>query len=301
MSSAPSVDLLHHLTGELANFESIAQYLLPAPGDLPRLPGIDIFGGTRPLNGAVGGDHLIYLDFRQRFNLPARIAHAMKEGHPEIAEELRGCEHRAGIALVDVSGHRITDAMLAAMLHQALLLGAIYELDQFGHITRRLFEHLNTRFYKSSAEYRFLATIYGEISEDARFRFLCAGQPPPAVFSHAHDRFMPVDPVSFPPIGLLPSLGEIDGDACDSPLGFTDRYQLNDWLLMGAGDILLLHTDGLSEHRRGEEVYFPTVAEQIVRRVKDASAREIYDAVMEDILAYSAPADDISLVVIKRR
>jgi serine phosphatase RsbU (regulator of sigma subunit) len=190
--------------------------------------------------------------------------------------------------------------MLAAMLHQALLLGAMYELDRYGHITRRLFEHLNTRFYKCSAEHRFLATIYGEISQDARFQFLCAGQPPPAVFSRAHDRFMRADQVSFPPIGLLPSLGGIDHEATNSPLGFADHYQLNDWLLMGAGDILLLHTDGLSEHRRDEEAYFPLHAEHVVRQRKDQSARDIYEAIVADVLEFGAPSDDVSVVIIKR-
>ena len=76
---------------------------------------------------------------------------------------------------MDVSGHRVTDALLAAMLHQAFLLGAIYELDMFGGITRHLFESLNARFYKSSGAHKFVSMIYGEISEDARFRFLSAG------------------------------------------------------------------------------------------------------------------------------
>ena len=47
--------------------------------------------------------------------------------------------------MLDVSGHRVTDAFMAAMLHQAFLLGAIYELDMFGQVTRRLFENLNTQ------------------------------------------------------------------------------------------------------------------------------------------------------------
>src|SRR5262249_16998129 len=132
MSLAPSDKLLQHLTTELANFESIAQYLLPAPGDLPRVNGIDVFGGTRALSGTVGVDHLIYLDFKQRFNLPARILEAHADGRLEIAAQLEACQHRAGIVLIDVSGHRVTDAVLAAMLHQALLLGAIYELDLHG-------------------------------------------------------------------------------------------------------------------------------------------------------------------------
>ena len=61
------------------------------------------------------------------------------------------------------------------MLHQAFLLGAIYELDMLRQITRRLFENLNTRFYQSSGAHKFVSMIYGEISEDAQFRFLSAG------------------------------------------------------------------------------------------------------------------------------
>jgi serine phosphatase RsbU (regulator of sigma subunit) len=299
-SFAGTGDLLRQLTGELDNFEEIAQYLLPQPGDLPRLAGVDVFGGTLALNGTIGGDHLIYVDFKQRFNLPARIEAAIARGRGDIAEHLRRCQCMAGIVLIDVFGHRVTDALLAAMLHQAFLLGALYELDMYGRITRRLFENLNARFYKSSGSHKFVSMIYGEISEDARFRFLSAGQPPPAVFSNEHDRFMAVSPVSFPPVGMLPSLGMIDEALPESPLGFKDRYTLNDWSLMGAGDILILHTDGLSEHRYAEDDYFPSQVEETIRSVKDRPARAIFEAIRDDLVAFSAPVDDISLVVIKR-
>ena len=83
---------------------------------------------------------------------------------------------------------------MAAMLHQAFLLGAIYELDMFGQVTKRLFENLNTRFYQSSSDHKFVSLIYGEISEDGGFRFLSAAQPFPLVFSSRHDRFMEVEP-----------------------------------------------------------------------------------------------------------
>ena len=104
---------------------------------------------------------------------------------------------------------------MAAMLHQAFLLGAIYELDMFGQVTRRLFENLNTRFYHSSSAHKFVSLIYGEISEDAGFRFLSAAQPFPVVFSHQHDRFMEVSQdvcVSSPPLGMVPSLHATDGN-----------------------------------------------------------------------------------------
>src|SRR4030095_7541875 len=260
----------------------------------------DTHGASLALNGRVGGDHLIYVDFKQRFDLDARIQRATEQNRFGVIANLKRCQRMAGIVLIDVSGHRVTDALLAAMLHQAFLLGAIYELDMFGRITRRLFENLNTRFYKSSGAHKFVSMIYGEISEDARFRFLSAGQPPPAVFSNQHDRFMEVSLISFPPVGMLPSLGMIDEAATDRPRGFKDRYTLNDWSLMGSGDILLLHTDGLADHRQGEQDYFPSRMEHTVRRVKEGSARAIYEAVREDLVAFDDPADDVSLVVIKR-
>ena len=180
--------LVKRLTRELDNFRDIAKYILPTPGEVPRIKGIDVFGGSLPLAGSAGGDHIMYIDFKQRYDLDARIARAQKDGRPDIVAELERCRRKAGIAVVDVAGHRMTDALLAAMLHQAFLLGALYELDTFGRISRRLFENLNTRFYQSSGAHKFVSMIYGEISENARFRFLSAAQPLPAVFSNEHDQ-----------------------------------------------------------------------------------------------------------------
>jgi serine phosphatase RsbU (regulator of sigma subunit) len=293
---------MKQLRDELENFERIAEHLIPKPGDLPRLSGFDVHGGTLALNGILGGDHLIYVDFKQRFDLERRIQHATEKGRAEVVQNLKRCQKTAGIAVLDVSGHRITDALVAAMLHQAFLLGAIYELDNYGQITRRLFENLNTRFYQSSSPHKFVSMIYGEISEDAKFRFLSAAQPFPAVFSRENDRFMEVSAdlcVSFPPLGMMPSFHVTDRDRTESLLGFKERYEMNEWVIMGEGDILLLHTDGLSEHCRGSEYYFPARLEQKIREVKDLSAAGIFDAVTGDVLAFAEPSDDISLVVIK--
>ena len=295
---------LKQLTREIDNFRDIARYILPTPGEMPRLEGVDIFGGVLPLSGSVGGDHLIYVDFKQRFDLDARIALARQQGRPDVVENLEWCRRKAGIALVDVSGHRMTDALLAAMLHQAFLLGSIYELDTHGRITRRLFENLNTRFYQSSGAHKFVSLIYGEIAEDATFRFLAAAMPFPVVFSVRHDRFMEVGNdlrISFPPLGMMPSWDVIDRSTTTSTLGFKDHYAMNKWLLMGQGDILLLYTDGLAEHIRGSDEYFPTRLEAVVRETKRGSAREVFEAVKADVTAFNTPNDDISLVVIKRR
>jgi serine phosphatase RsbU (regulator of sigma subunit) len=295
---------LRRLQRELDQFTDMAVDLLPRPGELPRLESIDVYGGTLSYNGVVGGDHIIYVDFKQRFDLRARIARAEEGGRNDVADNLRRLERSAGIAIVDVSGHRVSDALLAAVFHQTFLVGAGYELDASGQITRHLFENLNTRFHQSSGAHKFISLLYGEISDDSTFRFLSAGHPFPAVFSNRHDRFMEVSPelcVSFPPLGIQPTFDTIDRKMFrDSVLGFKDHYETNEWTLMGAGDILLLHTDGLTEHASGDVNYFPDRLEQVLRRVKHQPAREIHDAILADLLSFAAPADDVSFVVVKK-
>jgi serine phosphatase RsbU (regulator of sigma subunit) len=296
-------DPLKELTGELENFQSIARHIMPLPGEIPSVNGMDIYGNTIPLSGITGGDHIIYVDFKKRFDLGARIAQATAAGRFDVVANLERCRRMAGIAVIDVAGHHATDVMLAAMLHQAFLLGSLYELDMFGHITRRLFENLNTRFYHSSSLRKFVTMIYGEISEDSSFRFISAAHPVPLVFSNHHDRFMEVSKdfwTSFPPIGTLPSNDVIDRGATQSILGFKEQYQVNEWRLMGSGDILLLCTDGLLEHGGVEAPFFPEHLERTLRRVKHESARRIFDEIKSSALEFSAPTDDISAVVIKR-
>ncbi|HET9219656.1 MAG TPA: PP2C family protein-serine/threonine phosphatase [Terriglobia bacterium] len=296
-------DPIERLLAELKNFQDIAKNIMPAPGEVPTLRGIDVYGGSIPLNGTVGGDHIIYVDFKKRFDLNARIRQAASEGRSDVVNHLERCRQKAGIAILDVSGHHATDGLLAAMMHQAFLLGSIYELDMFGNITKRLFENLNTRFYHSSSLNKFVTMIYGEISEDTTFRFLSAAHPPPVVFSNQHNRFMEVSQdlcTSFPPIGTLPSLDVIDRNATQSVLGFKERYQLNEWSLMGTGDILLLYTDGLLEHSNGSDTYFPRHLEEKVREVKHLSAREMFESIKAHLLGFAERHDDISFVIIKR-
>ncbi len=289
------------LARELRNFQEIAHWLMPEAGEVPRLHGIDVWGSTRALRGAVGGDHVIYVDFKQRYDLQARIAEAEAAGAATVVDGLRRCGHRAGIAVLDAAGHQMTDALLAAMIHQAFLLGTLYELDRYGQITTRLFENLNTRLYRSSGAHKFVSLLYGEVSEEGTFRFLSAGQPLPRVFSHRFDRFIDIEAcrrVSAPPLGIQPSLNVIDRYAEESPFGFKDEYEVNEWALLGSGDILLLYTDGITEH--ADDRYFPDRLEGQLRKVKNRSAQGICEAILADMLAFSVPADDITLVIVKR-
>ncbi|MBT5871827.1 MAG: serine/threonine-protein phosphatase [Candidatus Latescibacteria bacterium] len=303
MSTTDREDTLKRLTDELANFQGILEGISPLSLEIPQLEGLDIFGKIMPMNGIAGGDHIIYVDFKQQYNLQARIAEAQGGGRHEVAANLKRCRNRAGVILMDVSGHQATDALLAAMLHQSFRMGALYELDIFGQITNRLFENLNTRFYNTSSMSKYFTMIYGEIATDTTFRFFTAGHPPPIVFSDKHGRFMDIDPqlcAAFPPIGMQPSKDMIDQSATSSVLGFKSKYVINKWEIMGENDIMIICSDGLLEHSRGGETYYPKSLQDLICEVKNESAATICDAIQKDALSFNNQSDDISFIVIKR-
>ena len=286
---------------ELQNFEAIVQAIIPTSDKIPQLPGVDIHGLLMPLREPIGGDHIIYLDFNRRYDLDARIEEAEEEGRLEIAENLRSLKSRAGVLVADVSGHRVTDAVINAMLHQSFLLGALYELDQFGEVTTRLFEHLNTRFFKTVSVNRYFTMVYGEVTNQGRFRFLTAGHPPPMVFSREFGRFVTLEPelvVGFPPVGMFPS--SEDRERQDPSLyARKRRYTVNEINLLGPGDVVLLYSDGFSEHADG--AFLPGEVAQILTQTGSESAETICRLLRERMLELGAQHDDASFVVIKRR
>jgi serine phosphatase RsbU (regulator of sigma subunit) len=290
---------------EMRNFEKMALRIKPSSGEIPRVEGIDIFGGTTPFNGLVGGDHIVYVDFSQRYDLDSRIERAKRLKKGEVARMLERNKRRSGILLADVSGHQVTDALMTAMLHQAFLTGVLYELEFHGEVTPNLFEILNNRFYNSSSIDKFITVLYGEISQGGRFRFLSAGHPMPKVFSYAFDKIVTVSfqrVMSRQPIGTLPSQSDPDLSRQFSRLGYKKEYTINELNLMGVGDILLLFSDGFSEHMSEDEVPFlENHLENLLRENKNRVARDIYQAVMAEFLSFAPPSDDVSLVVIKRK
>ena len=293
-----------NLSQELQNFQEIAQNVKPSPGELPALQGIDIYGESLPLAGIIGGDHIIYIDFKKRFDLDARIREAVRSRRPAVARRLENLKHNAAILVADVAGHRITDALLAAMLHQAFLLGVHYELCISGEISTRLFESINARFYQSSMVGKYITMLYGEISSDGTFRFISAAHPAPVIFSYEFNRFVEICPdrlVSFPPIGTMPSREDVDARRLPSPLGLKERYTVNELSLMGHHDILILYTDGLADLTNPEgRRFFPDRLQELLRQVKDQPARDICATIRQDLKEFGESGDDISFVIIKR-
>jgi len=292
------------LIKELENFEDIALGILPPLGEIPVMKNIDIYGNMLPCNGKIGGDHIVYIDFKSRYDLKRRIAYAQNKGLIDIENNMKMNQNRAGVLIADVSGHSETDAFLAGRLHDAFLTGVLYELNYHGQVTPQLFEILNTRFYNSSSVERFMTMIYGEISEEGKFRFLSAGAPLPLIFSHKYDKFFEISSdrfTLFPPLGMYPSEADVDKDKVYSLLGYKEQYTVNEINLLGEGDILLLYTDGLEDHERDNEEYFPAVLEESLRNCKNEKAEVIWNRLRDDLLSFnSEQIDDISFIIIKK-
>ena len=265
---------------------------------------MDIYGETISLLGEVCGDHIIYVDFVKRFNLEERISRAEITDKIEASSKPKQLKNRAGILLSDVCGHSITDYLLNAMLHQAFLVGASYELSTCGEITLDLFETINQRFYQSSSVDKFINMIYGENESNRDFRFISAGHPLPLMFSNEYNKIVNIDNlnlINFPPIGTLPSESDIDGKVAKSFLGYKKKYSINTLNVMGRGDILLLITDGFTEQKNGELNYTVYRLENQLRKNKHLPARSIFEEIKKDFKEYCpVQDDDATMIIIKK-
>ena len=288
----------------------LASSLIPEAGAIPRIENVDIYGTSLPLNGVAGGDLISYVNFPERYHLDARIARALAQGEERIARGLYSLKRKGGILVADVAGHEFTDALRALILHQTFYLGALYELDLYGEITTRIFEQINMRFFKSSTLHKlaggtettsFVTMIYGEIDSSGGFRFVNAGHPLPLVFSREFDRFVEISPdrlVSYPPLGLQLIEDNADARLYQPVLGYMKHYTVNELNLLGAGDVLLLYTDGLLDPF---SPYSQPQLERAVSLASNGTAQEICHAILKDRQAAGEQTDDLSLAVIKYR
>ena len=289
---------------EIRNLQEITAPIVPQAGQIPQIHGIDIYGESIQLNGALGGDHIIFLDFKKRFDFPERIKRAQSCGKDALARQLELTSRKAGILVADVSGHSLTDAAMAGRLHDAFLSCVLYELDISGTITPRLFETLNLRFYHSTTVLKLITMIYGEVSEDGTFRFISAGHPVPVVFSNELNRIVDISPdrfAGYPPLGTQPPEYHVDkGSIRGNFLGYKQKYEVSEINLMGYGDIMVIYTDGFSDYRNAAGDYLFSNLEKLLQTVKHLPAMEIGREIRNAISGFGRQNDDITYVVIKK-
>ncbi len=72
---------------EIDNFVEIVRRIRP-PSQPVRHGTIDIYGDSTFLNGTAGGDHIVYLDFDERYDIDRRIREAAEAGNDAVAAKL---------------------------------------------------------------------------------------------------------------------------------------------------------------------------------------------------------------------
>jgi len=282
----------YNIDGRIARAKKLAEYYLqPLPP------------GATPRNGVDA--HVQWLEFRPGFN-PVDAAEYRKAKSSEqlrIAEELPDLYTTAGVLLVDAEGHGVIAAKIASTVHDTFHTAMLAELDRNGKTTPEMFERINLRLARSvtarnalsgntDENPREIATmIYGEIHPHGLFRFVNFGHPPPLIFSAEYGRFVDIGDccmAQFPALGL-----EIPEDHPDqsryASIGFRRRQltssDLSEIVLIGAGDILFLYTDGVYD---GTDERDRHAIEQIMDQHKRESPKVICNAILE----YAVANDD---------
>ncbi len=288
---------------EMSNLSELLAYVTPNLENVPVLNRIELGASMIPLSGRFGGDHISFIDFKNDFDLDSIVEKAEEGQDNTKSRRLRALKSRVGILVQDASGHLLTDAVLTAKTYQAFRMGVLYELEKNGRITTSLFDKLNTRLYNSTSSQKFVTALYGEIYENGEFRFISSGHPAPLIFSNEYNMIMPIADEYFlaqTPLGVIPSKRQALCERVDSEALQKGDYGVNKLQLMMPGDIMILYTDGLSDHKSADgEDYFPRYLETFLKRNKKLSAREISKSLHRDILSFGPTTDDVSFVIVK--
>lgn len=70
---------------------------------------------------------------------------------------------------------------------------------------------------------------------------------------------------------------------------------------LGAGDLLVLYTDGLTEARRGDELFGSSRVEQVLDRCAGRRATDVLEALLQEVRRFAdRPLDDLTVVVLRQ-
>jgi serine phosphatase RsbU (regulator of sigma subunit) len=233
------------------------------PRDNPAVPGFDIAGKSIYCD-ETGGDYYDYLAVPGAW--PGSVA----------------------VVVGDVSGHGVASALLMTTARALLRMRASMGGGPAGHV-----DDLNRLLTQDTAETgRFVTLFYlsMEPSPDAgrpgRMRWVRAGHDPALVYDPETGEFMELSDGGVP-LGII-------GDVAYEEFTFDG---------MAGGQVVALGTDGIWEARnRDGEMFGKGRLRRIIRDKADRPAREIVEAVLEELWAFRrglAAEDDVTLVVVK--
>lgn len=190
-------------------------------------------------------------------------------------------DDRLIIGFGDVSGKGIGAALLMSSLH-----AAVRAQSQTCLPICEVVAQINQYIYENSPPNKFLTLFYGELDpQSATLRYSNAGHNPPILVRRS-GQILRLD-VGGLPIGMFENSPYKEGSVEFEP-----------------GDVLVIYSDGISEavndagEEFGEERIIQTVQDNIDRSA--SRLRDRIDEAVSRFLGRSSPADDMTLVIVKR-
>jgi phosphoserine phosphatase RsbU/P len=197
----------------------------------------------------------------------------------DLYEFLRYGPQQLGVALGDVSGKGT-----AAALYGAVAIGIMRSLAPQKLQPAEMLRQMNQLVGERRVEGRFMTACFATWQKGRqKLRVANAGQSQPLLYK---------------------------GGRCDKieltgfPLGIFEEVHYDEWgVTLESGNILLFHSDGITEAANAEGQFFGTTRlMRLIEKHHELSAPEIADVVLRevDLFTNSAPlADDRTLVVLK--
>jgi serine phosphatase RsbU (regulator of sigma subunit) len=187
------------------------------------------------------------------------------------------------VALADVTGHGIGPALLAAVCRAYARTN--FQVD--GNLMSAM-ERINASLANDLTEGRFITFVAAICAPGkAGLELLSAGHGPLFVYTFHHDRFDAMEAQGLP-LGISPSL------VSDPP----------HVLEMGAGDLLVLATDGFFEWANAQgEQFGKERLEEAIRASREEHPKQIIDRLYHAVISFAGDTeqkDDLTAIVIKR-
>jgi serine phosphatase RsbU (regulator of sigma subunit) len=189
---------------------------------------------------------------------------------------------RLGLVLADISGKGMSAALLMANLQANLRSQYALALEDIP----RLLRSVNRLFYKNTENNNYATTFFAVYDDETRrLRYVNCGHNPPF---------------------LARADGSVERlEATATVLGLFEEWDCTvAELELGAGDVLVIYTDGISEASPNESDEFgEDRLIEAVRSNRNHSADEILEAILSQVQGFShgEQADDMTLIVARVR
>jgi len=190
--------------------------------------------------------------------------------------------HRFAVSLGDVSGNGLAAALVMANLQATIRGQAMFDPEP-----KSVLKRANRLLLRSTNSRTFISLFYGILNISTNtLKYANAGQDLPILFS--------------------PGNGKRTLSVSSIVLGVKeDAVYQQEEVPLGAGDRLLLYTDGIPEAMNGHREQFgPGRLAEIVQRERSWSVRTVIENVFTAVHAHTAgafQADDMTVVMIERK